>query len=386
MSLEDGFLLAIDPPLAGPADGPLNGLRVAVKDNFDLADTVTGAGSPTWAATQARAARNARLVGRLLELGAVVNGKTHMDELAFSLMGQNAHYGTPHNPVTPDRVPGGSSSGSAVAVASGAADIGLGSDTGGSVRVPAAFCGLFGWRPTHGALPTEGMLGLASSYDVPGFLTRESGTLERLAALLLPGEVPAPGALRTPRDLWEMATPETAATLRQTAPPADEAPLLPPSLRDALLDTFRICQGADVAALLGPWIAANTPEFGPGVAERFAAACAITPDAAAAARATRASIRTHLLSHLSDRTVLIYPTTPGPAPLLTCSGAEMDAYRATALTLLSVAGHAGLPQVTLPLIGKDGAARGLSLVGAPGSDRLLLAIATRLAGEAEGVA
>lgn len=382
MSARDGFVLTFDPPETGRADGPLGGLRLAVKDNFDVAGTITGAGSPDWALHQTPAARNAVLVDQLLALGVSLCGKTHMDELAYSLMGQNAQYGTPENPAAPDRMPGGSSSGSAVAVAAGRADIGLGSDTGGSVRVPAAFCGLYGWRPSWGALSAEGMLGLAPSYDVPGFMARDPQTLVRLAAALLPDEADPAGALhlRAPGDLWAMAGAETAAALRPAVPGApDETPLLPDDLAASLLDTFRICQGAEVAALLGPWIARHNPSFGPGIAERFAMAVAIPPEAAAAAQAQRARIRAALHEALAGGVVLVHPTVPGPAPLLTCTGAEMERYRAAALTLLSLAGHAGLPQVTLPLGRVAGAPVGLSLTGAPGSDRRLLALAARWA-------
>ena len=133
--------------IAGAASGPLHGLTFATKDIFDIAGRVTGCGNPDWLASHAPAANNAAAVQKLLDAGARMLGKTITDELAFSLNGQNFHYGTPRNAVTPERVPGGSSCGSASAVGHGIVDLALGSDTGGSVRIPACLNGIFGIRP-----------------------------------------------------------------------------------------------------------------------------------------------------------------------------------------------------------------------------------------------
>ena len=378
----DPHVLRFVPDLPGDAGGPLAGLRIAVKDNFDVAGHVTGAGHPQWARDQVPATRTAAVVARLQAAGAALTGKTQMDELAYSLMGQNAFYGTPPNPAAPDRMPGGSSSGSASAVASGLADAGLGSDTGGSVRIPAAFCGLWGWRPTHGALPSGGMVPLAPSYDVPGVMTRDAETLLRIARALLGGR--AEGGrhrLVAPRDLWAIASGRTADALSPWRELAEgDEPLFSGDLRDLLLPTFRICQGVEVAREFGPWIERASPEFGPGVADRFAMAMAITPEAAAAARADRDRLRDHVRAFLGETRALIVPTAPGPAPFLTTGGAEMEDYRNRALSLLSVAGHAGLPQVTRPAGELDGAPLGVSLIGPAGSDLALIEMAEALSG------
>ncbi len=154
--------------------GPLSGLTFAVKDFIDVAGCRTGGGNPDWLAGHPVAARSAAVVETLLGAGARLVGKTNMDELAFSLEGANAHYGTPVNPVCPDRLPGGSSSGSAVAVAAGLVDFALGTDTGGSVRVPASFTGIFGFRPTHGRVSTVGVAPFSPSYDTIGWLARDA--------------------------------------------------------------------------------------------------------------------------------------------------------------------------------------------------------------------
>ena len=144
--------------LDGASDGPLRGLTFAVKDVFDIAGHRTGNGNPVWLATHAPAARTASAVERLLAAGARVVGKTHTDELAYSLNGENVHYGTPTNPRAPGRIPGGSSSGSAAAVAGGLVDFALGTDCGGSVRLPASYCGIYGIRTSHGLVPADGVV------------------------------------------------------------------------------------------------------------------------------------------------------------------------------------------------------------------------------------
>ncbi|NTF46129.1 amidase [Agrobacterium rhizogenes] len=362
----------------GASTGCLVGLRVAVKDNFDIAGMVTGGGNPEWAATHDAAEETAAVVSALLDQGADIVGKTHMDELAYSLMGQNARYGTPINPAAPLRMPGGSSSGSATAVAANLADIGLGSDTGGSVRLPASFCGLVGWRPTHGLLPPRGMLGLAPTFDVPGFFTRDLQTMGLLVTLFCGSDAKTELNVRVPSDIWNLVEQETKSALLPFIPSGDTSELLDEALHGTLLQTFRVCQGYEIAQLLGPWVQENKPAFGPGIRERFAAAFELTESDFMAAKLNRERICQALASALPAGTVLVYPTAPGPAPLLTVTQSELEQYRNAALTLLSIAGHAGLPQITLPVANIGGAPVGLSLVGARGSDVALLKFANTI--------
>lgn len=154
--------------LASDQVGVLSNLTVAVKDSYNIAGLATSNGSPDWLESHPVATVTAPAVGKLLNAGATIVAKTVMDEMAYSIEGQNHHYGTPLNPASPDRIPGGSSSGSASAVAQGLADIGLGGDTGGSIRIPASFCGLFGIRPTHGRVNITGSVPLAPSFDTGG--------------------------------------------------------------------------------------------------------------------------------------------------------------------------------------------------------------------------
>ena len=376
------FVERFEPPVTAetPATELLSGLTVAVKDNFDIAGTVTGGGNPEWAEDQAPAARHASAVQTLLENGAALVGKVHMDELAYSLMGVNARFGTPENPAAPSRVPGGSSSGSASAVASGLADIGLGSDTGGSVRLPASFCGLFGWRPTHGLVSGEGLLPLAESYDVPGFLTRELETLSLLGEIFADGQSADEDVrLVYPADVWRLCEDAAAAALKSALPKGDrnDSPLLPGGDLKELLPVFRTHQGYEVWQHFGSWIEKREPDFGPGIRDRFAMAARITAEEFEEAKTARAAFRAHLGRVLSPGTIMVYPTSPGPAPLLTDGNDIVETFRNRALSMLAIAGHGGLPQVSVPLAASQGSPLGLSLVAAPGSDRLLIETAKR---------
>lgn len=166
--MEKFVLLPPPPTHRQKQQPPLHGLTFAVKDIFDMSGHVTGFGNPDWARTHAPAAGTSPVVLATLAAGATSVGKTVMDEMAYSINGENAHYGTPTNPCAPDRVPGGSSSGSAVAVAANLVDFSLGTDTGGSVRVPAAYCGIFGLRPSHGLVSTENVIPMAQMFDTVG--------------------------------------------------------------------------------------------------------------------------------------------------------------------------------------------------------------------------
>ncbi len=366
--------------------GPLNGLRLGVKDLFDLAGQHTGFGNPHWRATHPPPARHAPAVARLLAQGAWVVGKTHTDELAFSLSGDNHHYGAPINPAAPDRITGGSSSGSAAAVAAGLCDIALGTDTGGSVRAPASFCGLFGFRPTHDAVSREGVCALAPSFDTVGWFARDGATLRRVGEALLP---PDARALESGRHAWAAApwsmveagdaaaSRTAAAAWAQALGPRHGVDLAVPEL-EAWFNTFRTLQFAEVARELGPWIDAHRPLLGPGIRERVAQARALTPEAVAAAASEREAVRERMAALFEQAPVLVLPTVPGAAPLRGLAVDAMERYRRTAMRLLCVSGLIGCPQVSLPLLRADGWPMGLSLLSPPGTDRALLALAERL--------
>ncbi|MGQ9366124.1 amidase [Azospirillum sp. ST 5-10] len=371
--------------IAGAADGPLAGLTFAAKDLFDVAGVPTGAGNPDWLRTHDAPTRTAPAVQALLDAGARLVGKTHTDELAWSLNGENAHYGTPVNPRAPGRIPGGSSSGSASAVAGGAADTALGTDTGGSVRLPASYCGLYGLRPTHGRIALDGVVPLARSLDTVGWFARDAATLARVGAVLLPGEAgPAPVRLLVAEDAFAAAGIPVGAALapavaRVAALFGRSAPVtLAPDGLDAWRPIFQTLQAAEAWAAHGAWIEAVRPAFGPGVRDRFAAAARLDPAAVAPAATARAEVRARLDDLLAGDAVVLLPTAAGPAPLCGASGPALDAVRNRALSLLCPAGLAGLPQIAMPAGLVDGCPVGLSLIAPRGADRALLDLALRL--------
>ncbi|WP_114861299.1 amidase [Azospirillum brasilense] len=371
--------------VAGAASGPLAGLRFAVKDLFDIAGLPTGAGNPDWLRTHEVPRETAPAVRRLLDAGARVAGKTLTDELAWSLAGENAHYGTPENPQAPGRIPGGSSSGSAAAVAGGAVDFAIGTDTGGSVRLPASYCGLYGIRPTHGAVPLDGSVPLAPSFDTVGWFAWEAALLRRVGAVLLP---PAPALtlcrLLVAEDAFAIAGEAVRAALapaldrlRERFGGAETVTLAPEGL-DQWRPVFQTLQAAEAWAAHGAWIAATKPKFGPGVRERFAAAATLDPALAGAAAQTREGIRRRMDDLLGTDGLIVLPSAPGIAPLRGSSGAAVDAERGRALAILCPAGLAGLPQLSIPAARLQGCPLGLSLIGPRGSDAALLAIAEDL--------
>lgn len=369
----------------GAAAGPLSGLRFAAKDLFDVAGHRTGAGNPRWLATHAPATATAPAITTLLAAGASLTGKTHTDELAYSLNGENAHYGTPVNPACPERIPGGSSSGSASATAARLVDFALGTDTGGSIRVPASYCGLFGLRPTHGAVAAEGVVPLAPSFDTVGWFARSAELLRRAGEVLLPPAVEAPVTrVLFARDAFAVAGGKVTAAL---ALPID-------AVRDAFDATdgdvagvdelsrwsqiFRLTQAGEIARVHGGWAAQNADAFGPGVGERFAWALSLPAETVAEASAAHAAIRERLRELVRPGTVVCLPTVPGAAPLRNTPPAALEDWRARTMSLTAIAGLGGLPQVSLPLGIIDGCPLGLSLIGAAGCDRDLLAAAERL--------
>ncbi len=375
----DPFISRFETPIVDNSrSGPLTGLTVGVKDGFDVAGHVTGAGCPEWAQSHGPAAKTSPVVEGLMNAGAKIIGKTQMDELAYSLMGVNARYGTPVNPAAPDRVPGGSSSGSAASVAAGLVDVGLGSDTGGSVRLPASFCGIYGWRPTHGLLSGENLVPLAPSYDTPAFFTRDLVTMTAVASVVQthPGNVEATD-FWSPSDLWSLAEEEVAGVLRASLPPEDyrSDPLLPDGDLTDWLNIFRIHQGYEIWQALGTWILEKQPEFGPGIRERFHNASTITKEAFTEAAIKRASIRAYLDDIVAPSTILVFPTSPGVAPLRSTPQEDLESFRNAALAMLCVAGHAGLPQLSIPIAEHAAAPVGLSLLGARGTDEHLISTA-----------
>lgn len=379
----------------GAPGGPLAGLGFAVKDVYDVAGTKTGAGNPDWLADAPVARAHAPAVSALLAAGADLWGKTVTDELAFSLSGTNVHYGTPLNPAAPGRVPGGSSSGSAAAVAGDAVALALGTDTGGSVRVPASYCGIYGLRTTHGRLSVEGVVPLALSFDTVGVFAAEPRHLlpawQALAARATAPHYRQPGRTRTvarlvvASDLMDLADDGAATSLRAAAAwlgerlglPVVEQSLAGRGQPETWRGAFRAIQQVEAWRAHGHWIDARHPAFGPGVAARFAGARATDPEGATRALPVRAAVTGAIERLLDGDALLVQPAASGPAPPLALGDAAKEDLRARTLALTAPAGLAGAPVLSLPLARVGGLPVGLALVGLPGDDEVLAALAAR---------
>ena len=369
-------------------DGPLAGLTFASKDIFDVAGKVTGGGNPAWAATHGPAEANAWVVQQLLDAGAELAGKTITDELTRGIFGENVHYGTPTNPRALGRVPGGSSSGSAAAVAGELVDFALGSDTGGSVRVPASFCGLYGLRPTHGRIPRGGMLLQAPSYDTIGWFARDSDTFQRVGRVLLASDAePAlPSQLLIAEDAFELAEPATRAALAAAVEglePMFEAVttvrLSPTSLTD-WSNQQQILQSREAWEAVREWIDRVNPAFSFEVSDRYVTARSVTDEQVAAAQLRREDIVARMNEVFQGgNKVLCLPTTISPAPPTGQPVSLRHEVRLRNSALTSIAGNTGRPQISLPLAEVDGLPVGLSLLGDRSADEALIALAGKIA-------
>ena len=374
--------------LAGAPAGPLAGRTFAVKDLFDIEGRVTGAGNPQWLTTHGPAKQTAPPVAALLAAGARMIGKTITDELAYSLNGDNIHYGTPRNSKAPDRVPGGSSSGSAAAVAAGLCDFALGTDTGGSVRIPGSFCGLFGIRTSHGAISTAGLVPLMPSFDTVGWFAREPGLFQQVGEVLLPEVAPSslPTRLLIVSEGLELLDNEARLVFRNSVDALGDCfgEVATISIAGAAglapwRDVFRIASAHETWRVHGAWVSAHGESLSAPIAERFAFARSVTDADAAEARRKCQELGRSVRACVETNTVLCIPTAPGPAPKLDAKGQTVEEFRQRAQRLTSIAGLSGLPEVTLPgLVEIAGLPLGVSLIGAAGADRMLLALADKI--------
>jgi amidase len=387
--------LRLDPT----GSGPLDGLNFAVKDLMDLKGYVTGCGNPQWRDSHPPAAAHAVGVEQIMAAGATCLGKTVSDELAFSLDGENFFYGTPLNPKAPDRVPGGSSSGSASAVACNLADFALGTDTGGSIRVPASNCGLFGFRPSHGYISVAGINPLAPTYDTLGIFARAADVLARVAAVLLATEMPGTaeaGAVHlltehlaiVDAEVREALEPSLKELRQRFGDRIKETSIntvvgeRPEAGLDPWLTTFNTLQWAEIWSCLGAWVTAVQPELGPRTRRNFELTRTMDRRQVREAARRREAYFGKLKKFLGPRDLLVLPTVPAPAPLkgtLDNDRAQGNYYPRT-LSMTAMAGICRLPQVTMPVAEVAGAPVGLSLAAAHGEDAFLLAVVQDLAG------
>jgi len=371
------------------SSGPLAGLTLGVKDIYAVKGYPNGWGSPTKLAETGPDDFTAPTIQKLLDAGAEFIGKTHCDELCYSLNGINAHYGAPINTAAPERITGGSSSGSAALVAAGVVDIATGSDTGGSIRAPASYCGLIGLRPTHGRISLEGTMALAHSFDVFGWFTQNIENYQKVGDVLL-GDDTSDVPLTRPivitaldngllgdaewqayQDAFDqvtsvLGTPEKLAGFKQPM--------------SKWYWTMRYLQAREAWLEHEDWITHSKPDLGPGVKDRFEFGVDVTDEQYADLSVDREAMRAELAAMLGDDGVLIMPTVPSAAPLRDAPHDSLQEFREKALELLCVSGLTGFPQITLPLAMVHGAPMGISLMGPAGSDKRLIGLAAQIMG------
>jgi amidase len=357
----------MDPTWIVRLDAPGDGPRLAVKDCIDVEGLPTTVGCQVIAEQAKPAAKDAAVVAAARRSGARIVGKTNLAELCWSAAGTNAWSGTPPNPLDPRRLPGGSSSGSAVAVATGGADVGLGTDTGGSVRIPAACCGVVGLKTTWGRVPVEGVYPLAPSMDTVGPLGADVAAVELGMRLIEPGFTAGSCELVVGRMRPEVA-PEVDAAV--------DAALAAAGLRVAdvtSLDLGAAVRAANViidveAYQTNAYLMAQLDQLSPSVRRNMTEASAITDDQLTAANRTRQEVREWFSQMLAHHPFLALPTLVGPPPLL--------GERGMSLTVLTVpANLAGLPALSLPVPGGPaGLPASLQLIGPPGGEEQLIAL------------
>tara|TARA_Y100001934_G_scaffold270910_1_gene356570 strand:+ start:174 stop:1343 length:1170 start_codon:yes stop_codon:yes gene_type:complete len=373
--------------IEGSANGPLTGKTFAAKDVFDVAGHPTSNGHPMWRETHPLPNANSSAVDLLLSAGASLYGKTVCDEMCYSLAGDNVHYGSPINPTSPSRSIGGSSSGSAAAVAGDLVDFALGTDCGGSVRCPASFAGIYGIRPTHGRVDADGVVPLANSFDVVGWLAKDPSILRAVGSVLLLDESLniSPTKAIFAEDAFarlpaaDRAIIEIAASKLIKRLGLETIPLqLAREGLDHWYSAFQHLQALEIWGEHANWIKSKKPSFGHGVRERFAYAAKLATADRQRYQPVRANARERINTLLADgNAIIIMPTAP-ISPKRKASGAQVEDFRRRTMGLTCPAGLSGCPQVSLPLA--DAASPiGVSILGPQKSDEILLKISDDMA-------
>ncbi|GAF23477.1 amidase [Bacillus sp. JCM 19047] len=364
-------------------EGSLHTYTFAVKDVFDIQGHTSSAGNPDWLATHETATTYAPAIKQLLHEGATLVGTTLTDELMFSLNGENVHYGTPINPVANDRIPGGSSSGSAVAVAGGSVDFALGTDTAGSVRIPASYCGIYGFRPTHNAVSIEGVIPLAARFDTVGWFARSASLLENVGNVLLPKSDKQPTAFSTvyvPEEALQLVQPQVAeAFLAALKAMVGELTIVSIRLTtdrlDTYMETFRTLQGYQIWQTHREWIETQQPTFADDIATRFRWTSTITIEEQRRAEEQALIIKSQLQERLKNGGLLAIPTSPDVAPLVGTDPSDLEVHRTNTFKLTAISGLAESPQVTMPRLTVHGLPVGLSFLAHKHNDLALLQFA-----------
>lgn len=372
--------------IEGASSGPLVGLRFAAKDIFDIAGRTACCGNPDWLASHPPATSTAPVVQRLLDAGATLVGMTVTEELVMGLTGENPFYGAPINVAAPGRVCGGSSSGSAAAVRAGLVDFALGSDTAGSVRVPASFCGIYGMRPSHDRISPAGVFPFARSLDAAGWFARDSTLMRRVGDVLLDppvADLPSrPGKFLLAEDAFAVVDENVRRALEPAVDRVADVLGKPEKIMMAggtdlgdwarLIAVFREGEGWRTHR---EWIEGTKPRLSENGAMRMAKGSDVTDAQISAAQEERNRLGVHMASLLADGAILAVPAGPGVAPL---RGGDQEAIWEIVwknARINAVSALCGLPQISLPIASVDGLSMGLGLIAARGNDEMLLEIA-----------
>ncbi|WP_375754112.1 amidase family protein [Vibrio sp. HN007] len=356
--------------------GLLNGIKLSVKDLFDVKGYKTGTGIPAWRDSAPLASEHAKAVSLLLEDGAYLTSKTQLDELAYSLGGINSHYGVSRNPFDSRRVSGGSSSGAAVSVSNSASDIGLATDTGGSIRVPASYCGLYGMRPTYGRVPVEGLVPLAPRFDTAGMLTRDLKLMKGAFNALFAEEKSREAktdvtTLLWCEVLWEGVEPKAKqyAKALYESYQGNKATISDPVLdADKRRECFSVLQAQSIWRTHGDWLEGAISGFGKDIQTRLEWGRSLSPADIAKAEELYQQWQSTKEQWIPKDSVLLMPTVPGVAPMINSKGNELVEQRNVLLGLTSIAGLSGWPQLQCPAITVDGLPVGISFLGRENSD------------------
>jgi amidase len=374
--------------LEGSADGPLAGTTFVCKDMFAIAGHTSSFGHRRWRETHSPSPTTAPAVDALLGAGARMEGLAKLDQLAYSMIGNAGEGEPPLNPTALDRFCGGSSSGPASAVAGGLCDFGVGTDTGGSIRVPAACCGLFSLRPTHGRLDADGVLPLAPSFDAVGLLARDPTLLRAAFAAMLGAAAPPQPPLERvllPIDGFDGLDPAVAAAVSAHASTLGargievEKASFERFASPAVADLFSRVQAREIWATHAGWVAENLRLLAPDVAARMERAELLSRSSAGEIAADLQMLDDYRGEYdelIVPGTAILLPVTPGPAPLRVAGAEELQAFRVGSLRWTAPASLTGSPQVVVPVLDGAGASHGVGLLGARGEDVSLLATAS----------
>ncbi len=358
--------------------GLLNNLKFVLKDMCDVKNLKTSCGNPDFFKKSDFANDHAPFLKDLLNEGSVLKGITVCDEFFYSLIGENGHYGTPINLNVPSCVPGGSSSGSAAALTTDLYDFSIGSDTGGSVRIPASFCGLIGMRPTHNRINTEGVYPMAPSFDTVGWFANSVGIFQKVGEVLLDKMDKSDVNFRQfviAEDLLELcdaAVQENFNNYIKNNLPSIDKNRISKINKDIIADNFRILQGNEVKINIIPWIEKNKPKISPEIKSRIDMASKITDIEVSKALTFRENLIDEIKKSLPEGTIAVFPTAPFSAPKSGQNDESLGFYRKRLMQLTSIAGMTSRPQISIPKLKDKTGPVGISLLGWQDSDEILL--------------